>query len=124
MLRTRAGVALAVVPETDRPAAQRMPARMSLSVPPHLPSTRTGRTNEFQDMPVMPAELFDRAPIIPETRVPCHELAEVRQLVKMRLFRSASVIQSPGSLGSESRPSLSLACAVPETKSKPGRSFP
>ena len=40
------------------PAAQRMPAMMSLSVPPHLPSTRTGRISVFQPVPAMPSALF------------------------------------------------------------------
>ncbi len=126
MLRMRAGVGLAGAPATWSPAAQRMPARMSLSTPPHLPSTRTGRMNEFQEIPVIPAVLLASAPIIPATRVPCQELPVTSQLRngEPMAFLSESLIQSPGSEGSESRPPLSLAWSVPETKSNPGSSFP
>ena len=80
-------------PGTVMPAAQRMPAMMSLSVPPHLPSTRTGRISVFQPVPATPSALFVSAAIRLETRVPCHELAHVdpaegaRRDVERRLRR-------------------------------------
>ena len=70
-----AGVGLIGAPGTAMPAAQRMPAMMSLSVPPHLPSTRTGRISVFQPVPAMPSALFVSAPIRLDTRVPCQELS-------------------------------------------------
>src|SRR5688500_20254259 len=116
----RAGVGLSAAPFTCRPAAQRMPARMSLSRPPHLPSTRTGRMYEFQLRPATPAELLVSAPIMPATRVPCQVLEDVSQLAYMTFVLSLASIQSPGSDGSVSRASPSLdMCAAP-TKSKPG----
>ena len=43
MLMMRAGLVLAGAPDTGMPAAHIIPARMSESNPPHLPSTRTGK---------------------------------------------------------------------------------
>jgi hypothetical protein len=62
---TLAGLGLNGTPETDKPAAQRMPSTMSESYPPHLPKTRTGKIFEFQLIPVIPSELFPDAPIVP-----------------------------------------------------------
>src|SRR4051812_14984993 len=112
MLSTRAGVGLSATPLTCKPAAQRMPARMSLSMPPHLPSTRTGRMNEFQLSPATPAPLLVSAPIIPDTRVPCQLLSPFVQPDSAEFDLSLSLTQSPGSEGSASRPSPSLACAA------------
>src|SRR5690349_903086 len=84
-LRMRAGVGLSGMPATCRPAAQRMPAMMSLSRPPHLPSTRTGRIHEFHARPETPTELLVSAPIIPATRVPCQLLSVTSQFVKAEL---------------------------------------
>src|SRR3954469_8320838 len=69
-----AGFLLSGTPLTCRPAAQRMASRMSESTPPHLPSTLTGRIFGCQLIPVMPVALFESAPRMPATRVPCHEL--------------------------------------------------
>src|SRR5688572_7495309 len=98
------------------PAAQRMPARMSESRPPHLPSTRTGSTQTFQPNPAMPTELLVRAPTMPETRVPCQLLDEVLQEESSAFERSLSSNQSPASEASaaQSLPSLLLG---PDTKS-------
>ena len=41
-----------------RPAAQYMPATMSESYPPHLPSTRTGSTSASRAMPAMPMTAY------------------------------------------------------------------
>ena len=92
---------------------------MSESKPPHLPRARAGRIHGFQVIPVTPSELFDSAPMIPETRVPCHELFEAPQLVNGPLLAllSADVTQSPGSVGSESRPLPSFAIAACVMKS-------
>jgi hypothetical protein len=53
-----AGVAFAGMPGTDRPALHRMASAMSDSVPPHLPTARTGCTRTFQATPAMPVPLF------------------------------------------------------------------
>src|SRR5687768_12069392 len=93
-LRIRAGVGFAAAPGTDKPPAQRMPARMSPSVPPHLPSTRTGRMKEFQDRPDTPAVLLVSAATMPATRVPCQELAASSQSPYAGLPLSAVFTQS------------------------------
>lgn len=99
-----------------------MPASTSELNPPHLPITRTGRIHPFQVIPATPTPLFVSAPMIPETRVPCHELSEVSvQLLELELVSSV-VTQSPGSEGSASRALLSFAVknvssGSPETKS-------
>ena len=69
-----AGVGLSGTLGTLMPAAQRMPMMMSLSVPPHLPSTRTGRISVFQPVPAIPSALLVSAAIRLDTRVPCQEL--------------------------------------------------
>src|SRR5258705_10244110 len=51
MLSTRATFTPVGTPGTGKPAAQRIPARMSESKPPHLPSTRTGSTRTFAPTP-------------------------------------------------------------------------
>src|SRR5882757_903642 len=105
MLMIWAGLALSGTPVTCRPAAQRMASRMSESTPPHLPSTRTGRIFGCQVIPVIPVALFERAPRIPATRVPCHELFSTVHPEKAVVAASAVVIQSPGSDASASLPS-------------------
>jgi len=108
-----AGWGLSGTPGTGKPAAHRMPARMSESRPPHLPSTRTGSRRAPQVPPAMPALLLVLAAIMPATRVPCQELLLVSQLANSGRFLSALVIQSPGSDGSGSRPLLSFATKKP-----------
>ena len=76
MLMTLAGLGLAGTPATDRPAAQRMPAMMSLSLPKHLPSTRTGSTRTPGAAPAMPVPLLAAAATRLDVDVPCQELPE------------------------------------------------
>jgi hypothetical protein len=86
-------------------------------VPPHLPSTRTGTTLASGAVPAMPRLLL----VAPATRlavaVPCQLLEEAPQSEKVPVRVSASVTQSPGSLGSASRPLPSLATVALLTKS-------
>src|SRR3977135_307693 len=91
------------------PAAHAMPARMSESKPPHLPSTRTGRIQPLQVMPAMPVWLLVMAPRIPATRVPCQLLLDTLQPANSGFLVSPLEIQSPGSDASEARPAPSLA---------------
>src|SRR5262245_41023762 len=95
----RAGVGLIAAPLVGRPAAHSIPAMMSESVPPHLPSTRTGRMRVFHASPATPMPLFVEAPIRPETRVPCHELEPSPQpaFVNWGCDASLAVTKSPGS---------------------------
>jgi hypothetical protein len=86
-----------------------MPAAMSESKPPHLPSTRTGMTRAPQATPAMPTPLLPAAATMLDTRVPCQELLPAPQSLKVPEAFSSVVIQSPGSAGSPSRPSPSLA---------------
>ncbi len=72
---TRAGLGLAGTPATGSPAAQRMPAMMSESYPPHLPSTRTGSTRTLRPTLAMPMPLPVSAAMMPLVCVPCHELS-------------------------------------------------
>src|SRR4051812_17888200 len=102
MLMMRAGFVLAGTPDTGRPAAHIIPARMSESYPPHLPSTRTGRIFDCQLMPATPRELLVSAPRMPATRVPCHELILISQLLNCDDPVSDELIQSPGSEASAS----------------------
>src|SRR5215212_5602014 len=106
---TLAGYGLSGTPLTCKPAAQRTPASTSESNPPHLPSTRTGNSHVLQVTPVTPTPLFESAPTIPDTRVPCQELSDTSQPSNSGVSASAAVTQSPGSEGSESRPLPSLA---------------
>src|ERR1700674_4019166 len=79
-------------------------------VPPHLPSARTGSKRAFQSTPAMPKPLFAAAPIRPATCVPCQVLSvALGHSTKGGLPASLALIQSPGSLGAELRPSPSLA---------------
>ncbi|ABA52704.1 ribonuclease E [Burkholderia pseudomallei MSHR1043] len=73
-LITFAGVRFVGAPATGMPAAQRIASAMSLVVPPHLPSTRTGRILPYQLTPAMPMPLFAAAPMMPATCVPCQLL--------------------------------------------------
>jgi hypothetical protein len=59
----------------------------------------------------MPVALLVSAPRIPAVRVPCHELFSTAQLLPLKtgLLTSVELIQSPGSEGSGSQPSPSLA---------------
>ena len=113
---TRAGFGLAGTPATARPAAQRMPAMMSESNPPHLPSTRTGSTRTLRPTLAMPMPLPVSAAMRPLVCVPCHELSSAASLQSSNgppaCVTSASVSQSPGSEGSASRPSPSLATST------------
>src|SRR5256885_1400194 len=109
MLMMRAGFVLIGTPETGNPAAHIIPARMSESNPPHLPSTRTGRIFACHDNPATPRELLDAAPRMPVVRVPCQELICVSQLLNWELAVSVESTQSPGSEASASRPPPSLA---------------
>ena len=75
----RAGFGFTGNPGTASPAAQRMPAWMSESKPPHLPSTRTGRIFTPKAVPAMPWPLLAAAPMIPAILVPCQELLAAPQ---------------------------------------------
>ena len=77
-----AGLGLVGAPATARPAAQRMPSATSLSYPPHLPSTRTGKILTPDAMPAIPMPLSDLAAMVPDTCVPCHELLLAPQPAK------------------------------------------
>src|SRR5256885_920060 len=101
-----------------------MPAMMSRSVPPHLPSTRTGKSHALQVMPAMPTPLLLTAPRMPETRVPCQELLAVVPPLHSGLLRSAWTTQSPGSEASASRASPSLATKASEMNVYPGSRRP
>ena len=60
----------------------------------------------------MPISLLVSAPSTPITRVPCHELFSTLQFLlgnTVVFFKSVLSIQSPGSDGSGSQPSPSLA---------------
>ena len=114
---TRAGVGLSGTPACEMPPAHSMPAWMSASVPKHLPSTRTGNTRTPGAAPAMPCPLLASAATKLAVDVPCQELLDTVQLLKACVRDSALVTQSPGSLGSASRPSPSLATALSLTKS-------
>ena len=109
-------ISLPSVPSAGmRPAAQRMASLMSDRRPPHLPRARTGTIFTFQAPPATPAPLFDAAaPIVPATCVPWKESAAPG---------TEALHRSPGSFGSESRPSPSLPMRGSETMSQPGAMF-
>jgi hypothetical protein len=95
---------------TDNPAAHSIPAMMSESYPlPPLPSARTGRIQAPQVIAAMPMPLLLSAPMMPTTRVPCQELGATVSLANSGFCWSVAVTQSPGSEGSGSQPSPSLA---------------
>ena len=120
MLMTRAGFGLTGAPATLSPAAQRMPSTMSATSAPHLPATRTGSTRPSRLTPATPSALSVSAATMPAMSVPCHELFATSQFANSGFESfSAWVTQSPGSLGSASRPSPSLANSTVETKSWP-----
>ncbi len=116
-LITCAGYGFAGTPGTASPAAQAMPSMMSESSPPHLPSTRTGRTFAAQSIPATPMPLSEFAATTPLTAVPCHELSSTAQSPKSGSLRSFASIQSPGSVASASRPLPSFATFGSEMKS-------
>ncbi len=121
MLITLAGVALAGTLGTARPAAQRMASLMSLVVPPHLPSTRTAWTLTSQFTPATPVALsVAPTPTVPATWVPCQLFGRAG----CGKPHSLAAIASPGSVGSASRPSPSLAMKVLLIMSKPATRFP
>src|SRR5262245_41847479 len=93
----------------SRPVMPWTTRRVPPSEPPHVPRTRGGRMYEGQSRPETPVALLVIAPIIPATRVPCHELSDRAQLASATLVRSAELTQSPGSEGSASSPSPSFA---------------
>ena len=110
-LMTCAGVGLTGRPGTGMPALQRTASMISASVPPQRPSARAWSRRAFQSIPAMPCASLVCAPATLATSVPCQLLGSLPQ-------------KSPGSLGSESLPSPSLALVkslwLPaETKSKP-----
>src|SRR6266853_2783864 len=74
MFSILAGYGLSGTPLTWMPAAHSIPAMMSESRPPHLPSTRTGSSHGLQVRPAIPVPLLLSAPRSPDTRVPCQEL--------------------------------------------------
>ncbi len=99
------------------PAAHSIAAMMSESYPPHLPSARRGRIQGLQVPPAMPWPLLVLAAISDATSVPCHELSAWSQPLNFCDWPSCVVTQSPGSEGSESRPSPSFATVASEMKS-------
>lgn len=113
-LSTLAGLVLVGTPDTDNPADQLIASAISEVVPPHFPKARTGRIFEFQLMPATPVLLLLAAPIVPAVCVPCQELSAA-----MLLPHSLAITQSPGSLGSLSRPPPSFATLVILMKSYP-----
>ena len=125
MLMTLAGLGFSI-PSTGMPAAQRMPAMMSPSLPKHLPSTRTGSTRTPGAAPAIPAAglVLVAAATNADVDVPCQLLPETSQSLKVEPALSADVTQSPGSLGSASRPSPSLATTAWLTMSYPGSNWP
>ena len=94
------------MPGTAMPTAHSMPAWMSESKPPHLPSTRTGMTLTVRPTLAMPTPLPVAAPIRPSVCVPCQELFEA---VGQSVLVSFAATKSPGSEASLSRPLPSLA---------------
>src|SRR5450631_1447286 len=77
------------------PPAQSMAASISESVPPHLPSARTGRIQLLQVRPATPVALLVIAPSMPTTRVPCQELLATVQSLNSVVLVSAMLKQSP-----------------------------
>ena len=68
-------------------------------------------------MPAMPRLLLVSAPTRLAVEVPCQLLSLAPQPLKVALSASLAVTQSPGSVGSASRPSPSLATVALLTKS-------
>ena len=102
-LITSAGLALAGTPLTLPPEAQTIASAISEMEPPPTPSTRTGEMRALNAVPATPLALLVSAATVPATWVPC-------QL-------DWPLVESPGSLGSESRPPPSLATVVSLMKS-------
>src|SRR5947208_1634717 len=100
-LMTCAGVGFGGAPDTRSPAAQATASAMSLILPPHLPSARTGRIFAAQSMPAVYELLSAFAAITPATDVPCQLLLRTSQSVWPSMI-SPLLTQSPGSLGSAS----------------------
>src|SRR5690554_1694383 len=100
-LSTLAGVWFLDVPATLPPEAHVMPAAMSCVVPPHLPSTRTCWTLTPRAFPTTPLASLTAA-IVPATWVPCQ-----LEPPPPEPLHSPGEVQSPWSLGFESRPSPS-----------------
>src|SRR4249919_2884533 len=111
-LMTSAGFRFAGAGGTLPPYAQTMASEMSEMNPPHLPSTRSGSTLALNATPATPLALLVTAAIVPATWVPCQ-----LELVLPGKPHSESLLQSPGSFGSVSRPSPSLAENVSLMKS-------
>src|ERR1700730_3171226 len=124
MFSIRAGYGLFGTPLTGMPGAHSMPATMSASRPPHLPSTRTGSSHALQVTPAIPVPLLLSAPRSPDTRVPCQELFPAVPALHSGLLRSAWMTQSPGSEASASCASPSLATKVSEITVYPGNRRP
>src|ERR1700689_5961259 len=104
------------------PADQSMAASISESLPPHLPSARTGRIQLLHVRPPTPVALLVMAPRMPTTRVPCQELFSTVQPVNSAVFVSAVLTQSPGSEASGLRPAPLLPTSGSDTKSYPSKS--
>src|SRR5882724_12221550 len=122
-----AGYGLIGTPLTGKPADHRIASRISESYPPHFPNTRTGRIQDSQVVPAIPMLLLVAAPINPDTRVPCQELFSIVHFEKKGCCWSLLSIQSPGSVGSPSRPSPSFAVRnelPPELPSAAMKSYP
>lgn len=108
---TLTGVGLSGTPSTLRPALQRTASIMSASVPPQIPSALACNSRAFQSMPAMPCPLLLLPAATLETEVPCQLLEKPLQL-------------SPGSPGSGSRPSPSLALKKSCGPSAETKSYP
>ena len=90
-------------------------------VPPHLPSTRTGRILAAQSMPAVQAPSFVFAPMMPATPVPCHELSWAAQ--SSRRVAREDEVTGVGRVG------IAAVAVVrrlggPETCRNPGRKRP
>ena len=109
------------------PDDHRIASVMSDPKPKHLPSARTANILASYATPGMPTALLPTAAIVPATCVPCQELLRSEQVSKIGLALSSALIQSPGSEGSASRPSPSLATRNPvpvARSSAPTKSWP
>ena len=114
---TCAGVGLFGTPGTGKPAAHAIASNTSENSPPHLPSARTGRMRAPQSTPASAKPLFPFAATMPATEVPCQLESSLSQPGNRPLSMSSCEIQSPGSVGSGSRPSPSFAVSTSLTKS-------
>ena len=74
---------------TARPAAQRMPAMMSESKPPHLPSTRTGSTRTLRPTLAMPMPLFVKR---------ADEAARLRAVPRAVFRAGGAILERPAGL--------------------------